>query len=251
MGGSATAGTQLVVTDPALRRRLFEAARAAGMLVRVNDYHRGGVQDQPVVATTADGEPFTAFGGRIGRADMRIQWRGHGRQLCSRAARGMYVSVVAPEYGPAGERLWDTLASADRCPADLLAPTGPSLSAAPARSARARPPSRTEWRLACSSRSPPSCSWPSRFDVAVGNPGKPGKAQPHTRGHSVGHRDTGMTYVTAIRDDEQVEYRLREQAGCSVVASEDVVQEQPDRALEYRLREEGDAALVWMGSGLV
>lgn len=103
MGGSATAAAQLVVTGPALRRRLAGAARAAGMLVRVNDYHRGGVQDQPVVATTADGEPFTAFGGRIGRADMRIQWRGLGRQLCSRAARGMYVSVVAPEYGPAGE----------------------------------------------------------------------------------------------------------------------------------------------------
>ncbi|MGX1956071.1 MobF family relaxase, partial [Streptomyces anulatus] len=59
-----------------------------------------------------------------------------------------------------------------------------------------------------------------------------------------------MAWVTAIRDDEQVEYRLREQAGCSVVASEDVVQEQADRALEYRLREEGEAALVWMGSGL-
>ncbi|RST24949.1 hypothetical protein EF908_02305 [Streptomyces sp. WAC04770] len=59
-----------------------------------------------------------------------------------------------------------------------------------------------------------------------------------------------MAWVTAIRDDEQVEYRLREQAGCSVVTSEDVVQEQPDRALEYRLREEDDSALVWMGSGL-
>ncbi|GAA2560201.1 hypothetical protein GCM10010295_57570 [Streptomyces intermedius] len=59
-----------------------------------------------------------------------------------------------------------------------------------------------------------------------------------------------MAWVTAIRDDEQVEYRLREQAGCSVVVSEDVVQEQGDRALEYRLREEGEAALVWMGSGL-
>ncbi|MEW2553685.1 MobF family relaxase [Streptomyces zhihengii] len=59
-----------------------------------------------------------------------------------------------------------------------------------------------------------------------------------------------MAWVTAIRDDEQVEYRLREQAGCSVVASDNVVQEVADPALEYRLREEGDAALVWMGSGL-
>ncbi|OKJ46835.1 MobF family relaxase [Streptomyces sp. CB02115] len=59
-----------------------------------------------------------------------------------------------------------------------------------------------------------------------------------------------MAWVTAIRDDEQVDYRLTEQAGCSVVASEDVVQEQADRTVEYRLREEGEAALVWMGSGL-
>ncbi|MFJ1900407.1 MobF family relaxase [Streptomyces sp. NPDC088115] len=62
-----------------------------------------------------------------------------------------------------------------------------------------------------------------------------------------------MAWVTAIRDDEQVEYRLREQAGCSVV-SEDVVRERAEpvsgTAVEYRLREEGDAALVWMGSGL-
>ncbi|WP_331757386.1 MobF family relaxase [Streptomyces anulatus] len=63
-----------------------------------------------------------------------------------------------------------------------------------------------------------------------------------------------MAWVTAIRDDEQVEYRLRQQAGCSFVASEDVVQEQAEpvsgTAVEYRLREEGNAALVWMGSGL-
>lgn len=59
-----------------------------------------------------------------------------------------------------------------------------------------------------------------------------------------------MAWVTAIRDDEQVEYRLREQAGCSVVAVENVVQEVADPALEYRLREETDSLLVWMGSGL-
>ncbi|MFE5243197.1 MULTISPECIES: MobF family relaxase [unclassified Streptomyces] len=59
-----------------------------------------------------------------------------------------------------------------------------------------------------------------------------------------------MAWVTAIRDDEQVEYRLKEQAGCSVVASDGVVQEAADSAPEYRSRQESDAALVWMGSGL-
>ncbi|AZK98780.1 MULTISPECIES: MobF family relaxase [Streptomyces] len=60
-----------------------------------------------------------------------------------------------------------------------------------------------------------------------------------------------MAWVTAIREDEQVDYRLRRQAGCTVVVSENVVREAADPALEYRLREEAsDSALVWMGSGL-
>lgn len=104
------AGVQLVVTDRALQRRLVEAVRAAGMIVRVNDYRRGGVQGPPVVVTMADGEPFTAFGGRVGRADMRIQWPGLRRQLYAQVAHGTHLSVIAPEYGPGGERLWETLA---------------------------------------------------------------------------------------------------------------------------------------------
>ncbi|MFJ8863833.1 MobF family relaxase [Streptomyces sp. NPDC102451] len=56
--------------------------------------------------------------------------------------------------------------------------------------------------------------------------------------------------MTAIRDDEQVEYRLREQAGCSVVVADAVVQEATEAALEQSPREVGDAALVWMGNGL-
>ncbi|MEV5440799.1 hypothetical protein AB0K80_33070 [Streptomyces sp. NPDC052682] len=103
------AAVELVVTDPALLHRLLGAVRAAGMLVRVNDHRRGGVQDQPVVVTTRDGEPVTAFGGRIRRADMAIQWPGLDRKLYDQVAHGTYVSIAAPEYGPAGERLWVVL----------------------------------------------------------------------------------------------------------------------------------------------
>lgn len=103
------AAVELVTTDPAALHGLLETARAAGMLVRVNDHRCGGVQDQPVVVTTRDGEPVTAFGGRIGRADMAIQWPGLDRHLYDQVAHGTYVSVVAPEYGPAGERLWQAL----------------------------------------------------------------------------------------------------------------------------------------------
>ncbi|MET8566074.1 hypothetical protein ABZV75_38010 [Streptomyces flaveolus] len=104
------AAVELVVTDAALFHRLVDAASAAGMFVRINDYRRGGgVQEQPVVATTRDGEPVTAFGGRISRADMAIQWPGLDRGLYDQVAHGTYVSIVAPEYGTAGERLWVVL----------------------------------------------------------------------------------------------------------------------------------------------
>ncbi|MFH9983364.1 DUF6919 domain-containing protein [Streptomyces sp. NPDC017179] len=103
------AALELVVTDRALLHHLLGAVRAAGMLVRVNDHCRGGVQDQPVVVTTRDGEPVTAFGGRIRRADMAIQWSGLDRGLYDQVAHGTYVSVVAPEYGTADERLWVVL----------------------------------------------------------------------------------------------------------------------------------------------
>ncbi|MEV7595501.1 hypothetical protein AB0O42_35080 [Streptomyces sp. NPDC089922] len=100
------AAVELVVTDPALLHRLLDTVRAAGMLVRVNDYRRGGVQDEPVVVTTRDGEAHTAFGGRISSADMAIQWPGLDHGLYGEVAHGTYVSVAAPEWGLAGERLW-------------------------------------------------------------------------------------------------------------------------------------------------
>ncbi|MFD4116898.1 hypothetical protein ACFWSJ_26040 [Streptomyces niveus] len=59
-----------------------------------------------------------------------------------------------------------------------------------------------------------------------------------------------MAWRTKIVADEQVEYRLREQADCSVSEHAEVALDDVDQALEYRLRPEGDAALVWMGSGL-
>uniref|UniRef100_UPI003F4916D6 DUF6919 domain-containing protein n=1 Tax=Streptomyces sp. CA-136453 TaxID=3240050 RepID=UPI003F4916D6 len=103
------AAVELVVTDPHLKHRLVETARAAGMLVVVNDYLPGGVQDACVPVTTRDGERMTSFGGRIGRADMAIQWPGLHPHLYAQVSRGTYISVIAPEYGPASERLWRIL----------------------------------------------------------------------------------------------------------------------------------------------
>lgn len=103
------AAVELVVVDDELFHRLVDAATDAGMFVRVHDYSRGRRPEYPVAATLRDGEVVTAFGGRIGRADMAIQWPGLDRALYDQVAHGTYVSIVAPEYGTAGERLWVVL----------------------------------------------------------------------------------------------------------------------------------------------
>ncbi|MFF7986999.1 DUF6919 domain-containing protein [Streptomyces sp. NPDC007901] len=129
------AAVELVVTDPKLFHRLVDAAYAAGLIVRINDYRPGGgAQEQPVVVTTRDGEAVTAFGGRISRADMAIQWPGLDRDLYLEVSTGTYLSIVAPEYGTAGEWMWvvlDFLTGLRRNdPADPWAssiqPTGPA-----------------------------------------------------------------------------------------------------------------------------
>ncbi|MEU8741883.1 DUF6919 domain-containing protein [Streptomyces halstedii] len=103
------AAVELVVTDRTLLPRLLDAAREAEMLVAVNDHRRDGVQDEPVVITTLDGEPITAFGGRLSREDMAAQWPGLHCGLYNQIVHGTYVSLIAPEYGPAGNRLWALL----------------------------------------------------------------------------------------------------------------------------------------------
>ncbi|MCX4707181.1 MobF family relaxase [Streptomyces sp. NBC_01373] len=64
-----------------------------------------------------------------------------------------------------------------------------------------------------------------------------------------------MAWVTKITVDEQVEYRLKEQAGCAVVESDGektvvLDDSSEDQAVDYRLRAEAGSALIWMGSGL-
>lgn len=63
-----------------------------------------------------------------------------------------------------------------------------------------------------------------------------------------------MAWLTKIAADAQVEYRLRQQAGCAVVKSAGgetiVIDDSEDAAVDYRLRSEGGADLAWLGSGL-
>jgi conjugative relaxase-like TrwC/TraI family protein len=63
-----------------------------------------------------------------------------------------------------------------------------------------------------------------------------------------------VAWLTKIVADGQVEYRLREQAGCGVVESDGVetvvLDDAVDAAVDYRLRPDGDGHLVWVGSGV-
>jgi conjugative relaxase-like TrwC/TraI family protein len=63
-----------------------------------------------------------------------------------------------------------------------------------------------------------------------------------------------VAWLTKIVADAQVEYRLRQQAGCAVVKSVGgetvVIDDSGDAAVDYRLQSQGGADLVWLGSGL-
>ncbi|MFE4658206.1 DUF6919 domain-containing protein [Streptomyces hydrogenans] len=97
-----------LVTDPGLLARLTAAALDDGLVVLVDDYD-AETYSEPYVVTTCDGEPVTAFGGPVGHEDMAVEWHGLGPTLASQAAGGTYLTIAAPEYGTAGERLWPLL----------------------------------------------------------------------------------------------------------------------------------------------
>lgn len=75
----------------------------------------------------------------------------------------------------------------------------------------------------------------------------------HTRTWCAEWVRAGVAWLTKIVADEQVEYRLKEQAGCTVVEAGEaetvVLDDVENSAVDYRLRPEGGAALVCAGCG--
>ncbi|WP_149561539.1 DUF6919 domain-containing protein [Streptomyces cacaoi] len=104
------AAVEGVVTDPVLLHRLVDAATTAGLLVRTIDYSRNAPGEAPIPVTTRNCETAGEFGGRISEADMAAQWRGLNPDLHDEVSHGTYVIILAPEYGPTGNRLWRILA---------------------------------------------------------------------------------------------------------------------------------------------
>ncbi|MFE7427811.1 DUF6919 domain-containing protein [Streptomyces sp. NPDC057545] len=90
------------VSDPGLYRRLVSAAGRAGLTVTTGT---------PVVVTTCDGQPCTAFGGRLGPQDLQAQWSVLSPGAYNELAAAMPLAIAAPEYGPAGQCMWRTLSA--------------------------------------------------------------------------------------------------------------------------------------------
>lgn len=87
------------IADPDLYARLTTAARNAGLAITT---------DEPMVVTTREGEPYTAFGGTIPRRDMRVIWGGINRRAFAAVKAAHFVAIVDPAWGES-DRLWRLL----------------------------------------------------------------------------------------------------------------------------------------------
>lgn len=84
--------------------RVAEAHRLT-ILVRAADDQ---ARIEGVTATRVDGEPYTVFGARLTRRQLRHIWRGVSRQALDDITDAMQVTLVDPEYGR-NDRLWTAL----------------------------------------------------------------------------------------------------------------------------------------------
>lgn len=95
------------ISDQDLLRRLADAAETAGLEVVL---HRlpGASGQGAIPVTTRDGEIYTAFGGTLSTRDLRLIWRGYGRQALDALHAAAQVTLVDRHWGPS-TRLWDVL----------------------------------------------------------------------------------------------------------------------------------------------
>lgn len=93
------------VADRQLLDRITRAARKADLLV--------GIDGDPIIVTTRNGKPVTAFGGRMSRREMRVVWDGVSRTALDAITTSTHLTIADPEWGP-HTRLWDALNAATR-----------------------------------------------------------------------------------------------------------------------------------------
>ena len=105
------AAVDLLMAPGGLADRLLATARQNGLLVAVHEAGARGEVDG-IPATERDQETVTGFGNHLSRRTLRHIWQA-GSVITGEAfdhvAAALQIAVVAPEYGDAGNRLWEVL----------------------------------------------------------------------------------------------------------------------------------------------
>ncbi|MGW6531438.1 DUF6919 domain-containing protein [Streptomyces venezuelae] len=96
-----------LVSDYELLSALGHAAETLRLTLLVRDVESHGLL-AGVTATRVDGAPYTTFGARLSRRQLRHLWRGVSRPALNEICDAWQVTLVDPEWG-SGDRLWTAL----------------------------------------------------------------------------------------------------------------------------------------------
>ncbi|WP_433894826.1 DUF6919 domain-containing protein [Streptomyces sp. CA-111067] len=96
------------VSDPLLLRALADAAAETGLYFATQDRIPDRTE-AAITVTTVNGEPYTTFGQPLSYSDLRTIWPVIRPEAFHAVATSVHVTIAAPEFGKAGEYLWDVL----------------------------------------------------------------------------------------------------------------------------------------------
>jgi hypothetical protein len=108
------------VADRALLGQLLLAAADHALLPVVT----GGQEEywpEPIPVTTRNSETVTDFGYHLGRRDLRTVWPVINSTAFAAVEQAWQVTIVAPDFGASGERMWPALATALEEASDVAA----------------------------------------------------------------------------------------------------------------------------------
>lgn len=96
-----------LIGDEELLYAIGRVAEARRLTLLVRDVHGHG-RLPGMTATRVDGEPYTTFGTRLSRRQLRHIWRGVSRPALDDICAAWQVTLVDPQWG-SGDRLWTAL----------------------------------------------------------------------------------------------------------------------------------------------
>ncbi|GCE01564.1 DUF6919 domain-containing protein [Embleya hyalina] len=97
---------------PGVVDRLVDAATAAGLIVIVQPPAGGPPLGARVDVTLYDGDPYTMVGHQLDRDLLRGEWSVVSDAAYAELATAVQLTLISPEFGPGGNRLWPILLTA-------------------------------------------------------------------------------------------------------------------------------------------